>query len=444
MKRFSTHIFLATAVLTCAVISGHAACPTNAPTVIEICNDAGGNGTVRAYFFNGDPGQSYYLFSLTSGEFVSDPLGPVTVNTSIPLPPGAVAGVEFGAVPDGKYVIQVICSPSGTTNIGGLGIDVSSADAVDVTATVDPDCNPAAGGANADGSITLNISGGSGPYDITWPLAVTPIGNTNNTGAGAHVFSNLDGGDYTAEITDANSCVFTVNVTVPLVTTPDAGADATVCGSTATLNGNTPAATESGIWTGPPGVVFSPDANAPNAVASNLAVGVNTLTWTITDTNGTCPGVSDQVDITSDLLPTVDAGSPQAICAGASATLAGTIGGSASSATWTTSGDGTFDNATSLTATYTPGPADTGAGSVTLTLTTNDPAGPCVSVNDNVVITINAGATVEAGTPQTICADGTVTLAGTFGGVATSATWSTSGDGSFDDATATGAVYTPG
>ena len=445
MNRFLTHIFFVFALLASAVVSGNAACPTNAPTVIEVCNDAGGNGIIRAYFYNGDPALSYYLFSLTTGEFVGPaPLGPVTANTAIPLPPGAVAGVEFGSVPDGDYIIRVNCSPSGTTNIGGLGINVNAADAIDVTATVDADCNPATGGVNADGSITLTLSGGSAPYDIAWPVAETPIPSSNNVGAGSHVFSNLDGGAYTANITDATNCVFIINITVPLVTPANAGADMAVCGPAANLNGNTPSASEIGTWTGPPGVTFSPDANTPNAVASNLGTGVNTLTWTITDVGGTCAGVSDQVDVTSDPLPTVDAGTPQAICIGATASLAGTIGGSASSATWTTSGDGTFDNASSLTATYTPGAGDIGAGTATLTLTTNDPAGPCASVNDNVVITIEPAATADAGAPQTICAGGTVTLAGAFGGAATSATWTTSGDGSFSDATSPTAVYTPG
>ncbi len=40
-----------------------------------------------------------------------------------------------------------------------------------------------------------------------------------------------------------------------------------------------------------------------------------------------------------------------------------------SSTLWTTSGDGTFDNATSLTATYTPGVNDIANASATLSLT---------------------------------------------------------------------------
>ena len=434
-----------TALIGGAAVSASGSCPTNASTVIEVCNDAGGNATIRAYFYNGDPALSYYLFSLTTGEFVGpEPLGPVTVNTSLPLPAGAKAAVEFGLVPNGSYIIYVNCSPSGNTNIGGLGITVNSGNAVAVTPTVDPDCNPATGVGNADGSITLNISGGNAPYDITWPTAVTPIGNSNNVPAGNHSFTNLDGGAYTAQVTDASNCVFTVNITIPLVTTPLAGSDQTVCGPTANLAANSPAPTEIGTWSGPAGVIFFPNANAPNAIVSNLAVGVNTLTWTISDTGGLCAGISDQVDITSNAQPTVDAGPAQQICSGDKATLAGSIGGSATSATWTTGGDGTFNNNALLNAEYTPGPGDLSAGTVTLTLTTNDPAGPCVAVNDNVVITINDAVEVDAGPAQTICSNGTATLSGSFGSAATSATWSTLGDGTFSDNTSLTAVYTPG
>ncbi|MDQ2657761.1 MAG: hypothetical protein M3Y60_10100, partial [Bacteroidota bacterium] len=201
---------------------------------------------------------------------------------------------------------------------------------------------------------------------------------------------------------------------------------------------------ESGLWTGPAGVLFFPNASTPNAFVSNLAVGVNTLTWTVTDTNGICPGIGDQVDITSDAPATVDAGPAQIVCSGSTVLLAGVIGGSASSATWTTSGDGSFSNNILLNAIYTPGAADISSGTVTLTLTTNDPAGPCVAVNDNVIITVSSAVAVEAGPAQTICSNGTATLAGSFGSAATSATWSTSGDGTFDNNTSATAVYTPG
>jgi hypothetical protein len=78
-------------------------------------------------------------------------------------------------------------------------------------------------------------------------------------------------------------------------------------------------------------------------------------------------------------------------------TLNGSISGSASSASWS-GGSGSFNpNANTLSAVYTPSAAEIAAGSVTLTLTTNDPAGSCGPANDQMKITINPNPTVEIG-----------------------------------------------
>ena len=71
--------------------------------------------------------------------------------------------------------------------------------------------------------------------------------------------------------------------------------------------------------------------------------------------------------------------------------------------TWSTSGDGTFSDATSATAVYTPGSADILAGTVTLTITTDDPTGPCDAVTDTMVLTIDPAAIADAGADAAIC-----------------------------------------
>src|SRR6185369_1292983 len=97
--------------------------------------------------------------------------------------------------------------------------------------------------------------------------------------------------------------------------------------------------------------------------------------------------------------------------------------------------------ATSLTSTYTPSIT---SGTVTLTLTTNDPniTDPCPAASSTVVITVNPAATANAGSTQTTCAGGTITLAGTRGGSATSSTWSAP-SGSFSNANSLTSTYTP-
>ncbi len=239
----------------------------------------------------------------------------------------------------------------------------------------------------------------------------------------------------------------TVTITINPVATIDAGIDQTTCiGGSITLAGITGGGASSGTWSGGTGT-FAPNSTTANAVytpsAADEAAGTVTLTYTSDDPAGPCPSVNDQMVITIMALPTVSAGLDQTICNGTTATLAGTIGGAATSAIWS-GGTGTFaPNNTTLNAVYTPSAAENAAGTVTLTLTTNDPNGPCNAVNDQMIITINPIATISAGPDQTICIGSAATLAGVIGGSATSGTWS-GGTGTFaPNNTTANAIYTP-
>ncbi|NUQ26687.1 MAG: hypothetical protein HUU34_22300, partial [Saprospiraceae bacterium] len=148
------------------------------------------------------------------------------------------------------------------------------------------------------------------------------------------------------------------------------------------------------------------------ATASSITVSPSTTTTysvTATDSNG-CTH-TDQATITVYQGATVNAGPDQTICVGATVTMAGTIGGSATSATWTSSvAGGSFNpNATTLNAVYTPPSGYTGV--ITMTLTTNDPAGSCLPAVDQMIITIIADPSVSVQpVGATICAGGTHTM----------------------------------
>ncbi|HEY9005193.1 MAG TPA: gliding motility-associated C-terminal domain-containing protein, partial [Ohtaekwangia sp.] len=297
--------------------------------------------------------------------------------------------------------------------------------------SISPDCNPSVG--LGEGDVDITTSGGTSPYTFLW-----------SDGATSEDRTNIDAGTYTVTATDANGCQTTQSITIPVVTQANAGSDQNVCADNTTLAGNAAGSGEIGTWTVVSGTGTFSNANSPTTTVGNLSFGANVFRWTITDSGLTCSGTTSDVTITRSTPASVDAGAPQTICTGGSVTLAGTIGGSATSATWS-GGGGTFSpNNTTLTATYTPTAAEATAGSVTLTLTTNDPLGPCPAVSDVVTITINPTATVDAGPAQTICVGSTVTLAGTFGGSATGVSWSTSGDGTFNNITDPNAIYTPG
>ena len=104
---------------------------------------------------------------------------------------------------------------------------------------------------------------------------------------------------------------------------------------------------------------------------------------------GECPSEPATAMVTINPLVDVNAGGDQSVCSDNSdVTLSGSISGGASSGSWS-GGSGTFDpNASTLNAVYTPSAAEIAAGTVTLTLTSLDPEGPCEADSDDMIITI--------------------------------------------------------
>lgn len=178
--------------------------------------------------------------------------------------------------------------------------------------------------------------------------------------------------------------------------------------------------------------------NTWSTSSTNQSISVNTSgTYTLTvNLNNNCPNLSDNETLTVYAAPTVEAGPNQTTCGGAGAiSLNGVIGGSATGASWS-SPSGSFSSSNSLTTTYTP---TITSGVVTIILTAT---GPCPSIQDQLVLLVNAAPTVNSGTDQTICAGSIVNLSGAFGGSANSILWSAP-SGSFSNTTSTNPVYTP-
>ena len=198
-------------------------------------------------------------------------------------------------------------------------------------------------------------------------------------------------GVFTVTVTDSVGCSgtslpTTVTVspspTIDLVTSTDASS----CGaSDGTINISASGGTAP--------LQYSIDGGA-TFVATNGFSGLSTGNYdvVVTDVLG-CTVVGNTETITAPGAPTATAGANATICAGSDYTLSGTMGGTASSITWTSSGSGTFDTPSSVTATYTPSPGDISNGSVILTITSDDPdgIGPCTPAVDNMTLTINSG-----------------------------------------------------
>jgi len=110
---------------------------------------------------------------------------------------------------------------------------------------------------------------------------------------------------------------------------------------------------------------------------------------------------------------------------------------------WYTSGDGTFDDPTSLTANYTPGTGDMTSESADLTLVAYAIPPDTDTVADTTHLSVLLHAIAVAGPDSIICEDGTFGTQATAPNAGTFL-WVTGGDGSFDYPDSLDAIYTPG
>ncbi|MDG1477690.1 MAG: hypothetical protein P8Q14_11125, partial [Vicingaceae bacterium] len=227
--------------------------------------------------------------------------------------------------------------------------------------------------------------------------------------------------------------------------TADAGLDATVCAGTPDVNlaGVVTVAT-GGQWIGGGGT-FNPNNTDLNAVytPSSAEITAGTVTLTLqTIGNGNCNAVSDDMIITIQPTPIVNAGPNLTSCANnPNVNLAGTVQ-NATGGIWS-GGTGSYNaSTTDLNAVYTPSAAEITAGTATLTLTSTG-NGLCNPVADNVTITIINAPTANAGADQIICSNNSdITLTGSVTG-ASGGQW-TGGLGVFTPSNnALNAVYTP-
>lgn len=219
-----------------------------------------------------------------------------------------------------------------------------------------------------------------------------------------------------------------------------AGPDTVLCSGGNVTIGISPLLGTTYLWTPATGLSNASLSN-PSVTLTNTGSAPTITNYILTATTTGCVS-SDSIKVIVNPLPVVDAGNNQSICGG-SVTLAGSVSGGATMGTWS-GGTGAFSPSnTTLNAVYTPGAADYAADSIVLTLTTNDPAGPCLSVIDQMVIIIDSQVVVSAGPDQSICWGNTITLAGSIVGSSGGGIWS-GGTGTYiPDNTSPNAVYTP-
>jgi len=152
--------------------------------------------------------------------------------------------------------------------------------------------------------------------------------------------------------------------------------------------------------------------------------------------------VVDTLKLIRRYFPAVDAGSDRQNCDVSPVLLSGTVSQYAS-VYWQTTGNGTFENITSLMPVYHPSPDDIEAGSVTITMEVQFTS-PCLGdMSDELTVTFHRKPVANAGTDLSFCRNNSVSLTGTaqnYSGIQ----WLTTGDGTFSNSQGLNTEYIPG
>ena len=238
-------------------------------------------------------------------------------------------------------------------------------------------------------STSATLAGNAPTTGIgTWTIVSGAGGSFVNANSPTTVFNGVSGTSYNLRWTISNGVCTSTNDNVQITfntppTVATAGPDQTLCSTSATLAGNTPA-TGTGLWTIVSGAGGSFVLNTNPATVFNGVAGTTyVLQWTIS--NGVvCTPSSDQVTIKLDAnpLPAAAAGTDQTLCS-TSATLAGNAP-TTGIGTWTivSGAGGSFVNANSPTTVF------NGVSGTSYNLRWTISNGVCTSTNDNVQITL--------------------------------------------------------
>ncbi len=352
------------------------------PTAVTVSGGGTFCGSTTITAANGGSGTIYFQGTTAGGTSTTTPSASQVISASGTYYFRAQSGAGCWG-PDGSVTVIINALPSTVTVTGG--------------------------GNFCGGTTTLNASNlGDGTIyyqGITsnGVSVATPSSSQVIAASGTYYFRAQSGaGCWSVQ----GSAVVNINPIPTAVTASGAG---TFCGSTTITAANGGSGT----------IYFQGTTSGGTSTLTPSASQVVTTSGTYyfrAQTGAGCWGAEGSVTVTINPAATANAGLPQSICAGSTITLAGAIGGSAASSTWSAP-SGAFSNVSSLTSTYTP---SIGSGVVTLTLTTNDPdgAGPCTSGTSTVNITVSAQPTiVTVSGGGAFCGSATITAANGGSGI---------------------------
>ncbi len=229
----------------------------------------------------------------------------------------------------------------------------------------------------------------------------------------------------------------------PLMTTVYAGEDSDFCETDNIQCQGIVSNCETVLWeTSGTGNFNNQAINSPIYLPSDDDVINGSVILTFTG-YGPTTTINDDVEFTFGISPEVNTGGNSSICGNEVFTLSNATAENYTTLSWTTLGDGVFDDPVSVNPIYTPGETDIENGITTLILTATG-SDICGDITEQMELTINTEAVAYAGIDADICPMLTYTALDATATNYESLVWSTSGDGTFDDINSSNPIYTPG
>lgn len=315
--------------------------------------------------------------------------------------------------------IDIIVTPSPIAD-AGTPIAVCSNNA-------DVDLNGNVSGITTTGRWSTDGLGTFVPDDSTLNATYIPDAADIAAGSLAIVLSTTNNGD-------CNPDVDTVMVSFGDPPAVDAGTDPIICVGdiSASLDGSVSGVTTMGRWTTLGSGSFTPNDSTLNAdyvLSTNDSI-AGSITLILTSINNAgCNANSDTVVVSTTTVPSVNAGFDDIACANTQIVVIGDVSDGTTTGVWSTTGNGTFVDSSSLNAVYSFGSSESASGFVQLILTST---GACVDITDTVDITVTPSPVVDAGSNLVVCHNNsTVVLNGDVSVATTTGVWSTPGTGGF-------------
>ena len=227
---------------------------------------------------------------------------------------------------------------------------------------------------NANGSVDLTVTGGTGAYTYSW-----------TGGATTQDRSGLAAGTYTVTVTDANACTKTISATL----TSSGGPSLTETHKDVLCKGGSTGSIDISVSGGTSPFTYSWNGGQTTQDRSNLAVG--TYTVTVTDANS-CTATKS-VNITEPTALSLTETHVDATCGNSNGSIDLSVTGGTGAYTYAWAGGATTQDRSNLGAgTYTVTVTDVNACTKTLSVTLTNTGGPSLT-ETNVDVLCKGGST---------------------------------------------------